>query len=416
MNLHFQILPMLGMIANMSDDSGSGFGGDGFFLFVFDAIVFLIRVGLFVLSLATYFGLIYLIHFLFSLPLRRTERARLFLDLLESALQRGQSVEEMILSVAQSRDRSVGTRFHLIAAHIESSLSFTAALEKVPRFLPPQITAMLRVGEKLGDLNKVLPASREILRDRPAGVRSAMHYLILVILFFSPVFIFVMMLTATYVIPKFRDVAAGMGIQLWPETIFVFGHTGGLIGFEIMISLGMLGAVLLYIGGPQLARWFQFRSVPVVDWIAWRVPWKQKRLQRTFSAMLAVLLDGGVPEAEAVRLAGDCTANETCRRRARRVVAALKKGEKLDEAVRACDDTGEFHWRLTNATQTRGGFMNALRGWHEALDAKAFQQEEITAHVVTTGVVILNGVVVALIATAMFGILINMLNHMLAST
>jgi type II secretory pathway component PulF len=150
-----------------------------------------------------------------------------------------------------------------------------------------------------------------------------------------------------------------------------------------------------------------------VDWIAWRIPWKQKRLQRTFSAMLAVLLDGGVPETEAVRLAGDCTSNEICRLRAQRVVTAIEQGKKLDEAIRAFDDTGEFHWRLTNAIHARGGFLNALRGWHESLDAKAFQQEEATAHAVTSGLVILNGLLVALIATAMFGILVAMLNRTL---
>jgi type II secretory pathway component PulF len=132
--------------------------------------------------------------------------------------------------------------------------------------------------------------------------------------------------------------------------------------------------------------------------------------------MLAALLDGGVPEAEAVRLAGDCTANEIGRRRARRVIAALESGAKLDDAIRAFDDAGEFHWRLMNAAQARGGFMPALRGWHEALDAKAFQQEEAAAHVVTTGVVILNGVLVALIATAMFGVLIAVLKGMLTAT
>jgi tetrahydromethanopterin S-methyltransferase subunit G len=55
-----------------------------------------------------------------------------------------------------------------------------------------------------------------------------------------------------------------------------------------------------------------------------------------------------------------------------------------------------------------------LRGWHEALDAKAFQQEEATAHAVTSGLVILNGLVVGLIATAMFGILIAMVRAMTA--
>ena len=416
MNVPFQIMPFLGMIANLSDGSSGGSGGDRFYIDFGFVVIFLLRMLLFVFSLAIYFGLISIIHFLFTLPLRRAECARLFLDLIEDALKRGQSVEEMILSIAQSRDRTLGVRFYMMAVHIEDGSSFGAALEKVPRFLPPQISAMLRAGGQLDDLKKVLPASREILRDRPTAVRSAMHYLILVMLFFSPIFVFVVMLTATFVIPKFRDVAAGMNVKLWPETTLVFGNTGGLISFEIFTSLAMLGVVMLYIGGPQFARWFQFRRLPVADWIAWHVPWKQKRLQRTFSAMLAALLDGGVPETEAVRLAGDCTANEICRRRAHRAVVALENGEKLDAAIRLFDTTGEFHWRLTNATHARRGFLSALRGWHEALDAKAFQQEEATAHVVTTGVVILNGALVALIATAMFGVLIAVLKGVLDAT
>jgi type II secretory pathway component PulF len=240
--------------------------------------------------------------------------------------------------------------------------------------------------------------------------------MILIVLLFSPVFIFVVMMTMVFVVPRFREVAAGMNVRLWPETTFVFANTGWLIGFEIIVSLLMVGTVLFYVGGPGFVRWFQFRGLPIVDWVAWRIPWKQKRLQRTFSAMLAVLLDGGVPETEAVRLAGDATANEICRRRALRIVIAIEQGTKLDDAVRAFDDSGEFHWRLTNATHARGGFLNALRGWHESLDAKAFQQEETAAQTVTSGLVIMNGLVVALIATAMFGILIAILNGMLASS
>lgn len=413
-------------------------GGVWLLLKLFAAVIsILLLVGVFS-------GQIFLIHFFFTLPMRRAERARLFLDLLEGALNRGQSVEEMILSIAQSRDQTVGVRFHILAAHIEAGLRLGEALEKAPRFLPPQISAMLRSGEKLGDLKKVLPACREILRDRPAAVRSAMHYLILVVLFFSPAFVFVVMMTMTFVVPRFKDVAANMGVQLWPVTTFVLAlnDSGCLIGLEVIISLLMFGVVLFYVGGQQFVRWFQFRKVPLVDWIAWRIPWKQKRLLRTFSAMLAVLLDGGVPEAVAVSLAGDCTANEICRRRSQRVVAAIQLGTKLDDAVRAFDGSGEFHWRLANATlagvnpgeairvfddsgefhwglanatHARGGFLNALRGWHEALDARAFQLEEATAHTVTTGIVILNGVLVALIATAMFGILLAVLNGVLAS-
>ena len=406
MNAHSFILPFVGMIG--SDDGEYSTPVICFQFFISGASL--------ILSVSILMGCVFVIHSLFTLPMRRAERARLFLDLLEGALDRGQAVEEMILSVAQSRDRTVGVRFHVLAAYIENGLSFAEALECVPRLFQPQILAILAAGHKLGDLKKVLPAGREILRDRPESVRSAMHYLILAVLVFSPAFIIVTLLTTTFVVPKFREVAAGMGITLWPETQFVFGTTTWMIAASITVTFLIALAVLSYVGGPRLTRWIKLGSMPIQDWLAWRIPWKQKRLLRTFSAMLSVLLDGGVPETEAVSLAGACTANEICRLRSQRILEELAKGVKLDDALRHFDDSGDFHWRMTNAARARGGFLDALRGWHQALDAKAFQQEEATAHLVTSGVVVFNGALVALIATAMFGVLIAILNHVLETT
>ncbi|HTL73890.1 MAG TPA: type II secretion system F family protein [bacterium] len=357
-----------------------------------------------------------LLHFLLSLPMQRRDRARFFLDLLETALDRGQPVEQAILSAAESRDRVMGVRFHILAAHLEGGARLGEALEKVPSFLPPQVNAMLRAGEKLGDLKKVLPACREVLRIAPDTVRTTMHYMVAILLLFAPIAIWLISMLSIFVIPKFKDVAAGAGVQIWPVSIFVFHIIPQIVTFEIVLFVLLAALAVFYIGGPGFVRWFQFRSVPLVDWFAWRVPWKQKKLLRAFSAMLAVLLDGGVPEAEAIRLAGEATANEICRRRARRVIAALEHGAKLDDAIRAFDDTGEFHWRLTNAVHARGGFLDALHGWHEALEAKAFQQEETATHAMTSGLVLVNGLIVALIATAMFGILIAILKGTLDAT
>jgi type II secretory pathway component PulF len=349
-----------------------------------------------------------LLHYLLSLPMRRRDRALFFLDLLETVLQRGQPVEQAIVSAAENHDRAIGVPYFMVATRIEGGARLGEALEKIPGFLPPQINAILRAGEKLGDLKKVLPACREVLRVAPDTVRTTMHYMVAILLLFAPVAIGMICLVSVLVIPRFKEIAAGMSIHLWPLTLFVFAHTFWLVAYEVVLFLALVAVALIYLGGPGFVRWFQSRRFPVVDWITWQVPWKQKQLLRTFSAMLAVLLDGGVPEAEAVRLAGDCTANEICRRRVQRVTAALERGIKLDNAVSAFDDSGEFHWRLTNAVHARGGFTSALRGWHEALEAKAFQQQEATTHALTSGLVIVNGVLVGLIATAMFGILIAM--------
>ncbi len=375
-------------------------------------LIALFWYGVFILLPCGAFSVV--IHYLLSLPMRRRDRSLFFLDLVETVLQRGQPLEPAILAAAENHDRAIGVRFYMVAAHLEGGSRLGEALEKEPRFLPPQVNAILRAGEKLGDLKKVLPACREVLRVAPDTVRSTTHYMVAILLVFAPAACWLIALLSAFVVPKFKDVAAGMGFQIWPFTQFVFALNDShvLVGFEMLIFFALLAVAAIYIGGPGLVRWFQFRSVPIVDWITWRVPWKQKKLQRTFSAMLAVLLDGGVPEAEAIRLAADATANEICRRRAQHVIAALEKGVKLDDAVRAMDDTGEFHWRLTNATHAHGGLLNALRGWHEALDAKSFQQEEAAMQIFTSGLVILNGLVVALIAISMFGMLVMILRHM----
>jgi type II secretory pathway component PulF len=354
-----------------------------------------------------------LIHFFLSLPLRRRERARLFLDLLETGLAQGRSAEHTLVAVAGSRDRTLGVRFQLLAAHLETGLRLDAALDRVPRLLPPPVAAMLRVGVRLGDLRRVLPACREWLRERPASVQSAYHYLIMLLVVFSPVAILLLINLNVFVWPKLKEVFVGMGegAALPAFTRLALNSTGWLVGAQGLFMFGLFVAAFAYIAGPRVTGWLQWGGYPLVDWLAWRTPWKRKRLTRTFSATLAVLLDGGVPEAEAVKLAGDCTANEIARRRAARVVAAVQQGTKLQDAVAAFDDRGEFKWRLTNACHARDGFLRALNGWHEALDAKAFQQEEAAAHSITSGLVLFNGAVVALTAVAVFAALIAILER-----
>ncbi|HEY1789752.1 MAG TPA: type II secretion system F family protein [Verrucomicrobiae bacterium] len=362
------------------------------------------------LTLLPGWGFALLLHFLLSLPMQRRDRGLFFLDIIETALDRGQALERTILSAAETRDRMMGVGFYLLAAQIENGARFGEALDRTPGFLHPQVNAILRTGEKMGDIKKVLPACREVLRVPPDPVRTTMHYMVTILLLFAVVASFMIWLVATFVVPRFRDVAAGAGVKVWAVSDFVFNNTSWLITFEVAVFLSLITLAIIYIGGPGFVRHLKVRGFPILDWVAWHLPWKRKKLQRSFSAMLAVLLDGGVPEAEAVRLAGDCTVNEISRKRAARILAALQQGMKLDEAVRVFDDSGEFHWRLANATHARGGFLNALQGWHAALEAKAFQQEETAAHTTMSGIVILNGVVVALFATALFGVLVAIVN------
>src|SRR6185436_13439557 len=105
-----------------------------------------------------------------------------------------------------------------------------------------------------------------------------------------------------------------------------------------------------------------------------------------------------------------CTDNRVFQRRAGAVASRLQQGMKLTEAVQALDDAGEFRWRLTNAAHATDGFRAALAGWHEALDAKAFQQEQAAAHGITTGLLLLNGLFVGTVVASVFSFLVSIIN------
>lgn len=361
-------------------------------------------------SLAITGGILYLIHFFLTLPARRAERARLFLDLLESTIRQGRPLEESLISLSKTRDDSMGLKFHALAAWLESGKPLGEALDKVPYFLPPQVRAMLRAGRKIGNVLKVLPACRQLLKDSVSQMRGALNYVVIITFVITPASVGLYAMLMAFVVPKYLEVAGGIGSNMnLPQGVFLLAFLQANKTAIVVVQLCLLAivwlAALIYIGGPRLAAWF-----PVLERLDYRLPWRRRRMQRDFSTMLALLLDAGVPESEALTLAAGGTANSIFRRRAAQAVASLGNGMKLPEAVQTLDDSGEFRWRLRNVVAASGGFLKALTGWHEALDARAFQQEQAVAHGITTGLVIWSGVLVGSLAVAVFTFLVCTIN------
>ena len=174
--------------------------------------------------------------------------------------------------------------------------------------------------------------------------------------------------------------------------------TNWIAATQILLSLLVCLAVAAYIGGPKLRLWIATVFPTLCDRLMYLVPWRRKRLRRDFAAMLAMLLDAGVPEATSVQLAAAATANHVFLRQAAEAARDLQSGGALPAALRRFDSGAEFDWRLATA---------ALAGWMESLDARAFQQEQTFSQIVSTGLVLANGLVVALVVLGVFNILIS---------
>jgi len=193
-------------------------------------------------------------------------------------------------------------------------------------------------------------------------------------------------------------------------TVYVVNNALCLAGILIVAAMALYLIAFFFVVGPRAASWFRVHSFPLSDWIAYRLPWRRKRMQRDFSAMVAILLDAGVPEARAIALAANSTANQIVIDRSNLAIAHLRAGKSLPEAMRRLDDSNELHWRLANALHATDGFRAALSGWLETLDAKAFQQEQAAAQTITTACVLLNGIMVGLVTTGTFQTLIAVIN------
>ena len=391
----------------------------------------------------------------FSTPLRRQERARVFLDLLEAGFRQGQRPERALVQAAQTYDRSLGRSFQKLAARLREGVRLSQALEEFPSLLPSQIAALMRVGEELGDLRKVLPACRSLLRDAQSQTRNGFNYLVITCLVIMPIMPILIWMLNTVIFPKFIDILYGYDQPVPAVTLLVMRIGYWVAGVQLAISLSLCFWVGFYVRGPraygylkvdgQKAPWpilrkpvwdttgyssgslltmfrikinlpgpwsfwppISQRLAPLRDRLLFALPWRRRRLQRDFCATLSLLLDSGTPEGAAVALAAEATASHVFIGRARRALADLAAGKPLQEALRRFDSAGEFSWRLANATAHPEGFLPALSGWMEALEAKAFQQEQTASQLITTGLVLCNGVVVGLMAAGIFTVLISL--------
>jgi type II secretory pathway component PulF len=295
----------------------------------------------------------------------------------------------------------------LQAAYLATGLRLEQALDKVPRLLPPQISAMLTAGVQIGDIAKVLPACRRLLSDSVSQTRGALNYLVIWAFLIAPICPFLIHTVNVWVFPKMLVVTEDI-LESAPP---VLARSSDLNSMFVVVLIAILLffqlLALCYVGGPRVKRWARFVcfGYPMADKLELLLPWRRKRLQRDFSAMLAILLDAGVPEKQSLLLAAESTANELFQRRAAAVSERLQQGTKLTEAVEQLDDAGEFRWRLANAAQAHRGFMAALSGWLESLDAKAFQQEQAAAQGLSTVIVLVNGAVVGVFAYGVFQML-----------
>lgn len=222
-----------------------------------------------------------------------------------------------------------------VGATIEGGSLFSEALAQHPKVFNKLYVNMVRAGEAGGALEIALRRLAEFMEKAlkiKGKVQSAMFYPVAVLF----VALGVITLMTVFIIPRFKDVFAGLsnGAPLPAFTTFVLSisdtarHHAPLAA----IILGALAALFFFGIGTPLGRlgFDQFKlKMPLLG------PVFRKSAISRFSRTLGTLLTSGVPVLQALQLVRETASNLVIGRLVTKIHDGVKEGESITGPLRA---------------------------------------------------------------------------------
>ncbi|HSY19107.1 MAG TPA: type II secretion system F family protein [Candidatus Acidoferrales bacterium] len=214
-----------------------------------------------------------------------------------------------------------------LATSIEGGSTFSEALAQHPKVFNKLFVNMVKAGELGGVLEVVLKRLAEFSEKAQkikGKVKAALFYPIAVMI----VAVGIMILLMCFVVPKFKDVFAGMGVKMPAFTLFVM-WVSDTIKNNILMTMGALTIVvvmfLLFIKTKFGRRlWDKFKLVmpaigPVISKVA---------ISR-FARTLGTLVSSGVPILQALIIVRDTAGNVIISGAVVKIHESVKEGETI---------------------------------------------------------------------------------------
>lgn len=351
---------------------------------------------------------LYVVYCFVSLPWRRREQAAIVLDLLEMGLSDGKSPEAALAEIYDTPTADFPIQLHKLAAHLKTGLTLSEALQKVPEVLPRPVLALLLKGLGRVEPLRLVRACRDCL-GAPVDSRQGILFLLLVVTtqFMGAGCGFAVFMK-NRIVPSLEEVlgdAMGSVATISAPLLFA-GSFWVVLGLYVGVSLLILGTVFRRLSG---ASRLEKAVGPYIDVL---VPWQRERVRANFASALALYLDAGFSEEDALLSAAGSTGNKRWESRSLQAVARLQQGEPFQRVLTSLDEAGEFQWRLRHAFHgiagTGGGparFHAVLQGWTDFLRLRADQLEIKATQLLLVFFTLTLGLLVGLICGWLFRLL-----------
>jgi len=256
-----------------------------------------------------------------------------FIESLSTMLRAGIPILEALESISEdSTSKKSREIFSHVASQISSGKTLSEALEKYPDSFDPVFTSIVRSGEAVGNLDKVLSQAAENLKENietSSNIKSAMFYPALIVL----VLIAVSFYSFAFALPKVAEIFFQLKLKLPAYSAFILKSSLFFSKYRyLLIALFSLLMLILYkVLTTKRARKILlslFTSIPTVAQIV-----KLLDLAR-FTNTCAMLLKAGVPIIQVLDIAKDVVVAKPLTQAIESVKTEITQGDSLEAAMK----------------------------------------------------------------------------------
>ena len=316
------------------------------------------------------------------------------------------------LRVLEKQERNPALKEILgkLAVSIEGGSTFSEGLAQHPKVFNRLFVNMVKAGELGGVLEVVLKRLAEFSEKAQkikGKVKAALFYPIAVMF----VAIGILLLLMVFVIPKFKEVFAGMGVQMPGFTLFVMAMSD-MIKNNILETLGVVAAIvvafLMFIKtkfGRLLWDKTQLK-LPAVGPVITKVAISR------FTRTLGTLVSSGVPILQALTIVKETAGNMVIANAVNKIHESVKEGETITAPLEGSGVFPPMVCSMVDVGEQTGAMPEMLMRIADDYDEQVDNSVAAMTSLLEPIMIVFLAVVVGSIVIAMFLPLISMITSL----
>jgi type IV pilus assembly protein PilC len=316
------------------------------------------------------------------------------------------------LRVLEKQEKSPALKEILaqLAVSIEGGSTFSEGLAQHPKVFNRLFVNMVKAGELGGVLEVVLKRLAEFSEKAQkikGKVKAALFYPIAVMI----VAIGILILLMVFVIPKFKDVFAGMGVAMPGFTLFVMA-VSDIVKNHILATMGAMAIVfvafLLFIK-TKFGRlvWDNFQlKMPAIG------PVISKVAISRFTRTLGTLVSSGVPILQALTIVKETAGNVVIANAVGKIHESVKEGETITAPLESSGVFPPMVCSMVDVGEQTGAMPEMLMRIADDYDEQVDNSVAAMTSLLEPIMIVFLAVVVGSIVVAMFLPLIAMITQL----